>query len=109
VAAPVGDHAVEGYVDLLYETADGLALVDYKTDAVSGPADVDAKVARYRHQLAAYALALEATTGLAVVSATLVFCTAGEPVERSIADLEAATREVRRQLCRTPDAAGAVA
>jgi ATP-dependent helicase/nuclease subunit A len=109
VAAPVGDQAVEGYVDLLYETTDGLVLVDYKTDAVAGPSDVDAKVARYRHQIAAYALALEATTGLAVVSAFLVFCTAGAPIERSIPDLEGAKVEVRHQLRRMPDEAGALA
>ena len=108
VAAPVGDQAVEGYVDLLYETADGLVLVDYKTDAVAGPSDVDAKVARYRHQIAAYVLALEASTGLTVTAAFLVFCTAGAPIERPVPDLEAATLEVQALLRPAADAAGAL-
>ena len=34
VAAPVGDRVIEGYVDLLVETPDGLVIVDYKTDTV---------------------------------------------------------------------------
>jgi ATP-dependent helicase/nuclease subunit A len=35
VAAPLGDRAIEGYIDLLYETPTGLVLVDYKTDTVT--------------------------------------------------------------------------
>ncbi|MEX2658973.1 MAG: UvrD-helicase domain-containing protein [Acidimicrobiales bacterium] len=96
VAAPVGDRAVEGYIDLLYETPEGLVLVDYKTDSVTGPADADAKTARYGLQTATYALALEASTGLEVVAAHLVFCTAGEPLERQVPDLPGLKEQVRR-------------
>jgi ATP-dependent helicase/nuclease subunit A len=96
VAAPVGDRAVEGYIDLLYETPEGLVLVDYKTDSISGPADADAKTARYGLQTATYAVALEASTGLDVVAAHLVFCTAGEPLERAVPDLPGLKAEVRR-------------
>ncbi len=71
-------------------------VVDYKTDAVSGPADADAKTARYSLQTAAYALALEASTGLEVVSAHLVFCTSGAPIERSVPHLSERKQEVRR-------------
>lgn len=98
VAAPVGDRAVEGYIDLLYETSDGLVLVDYKTDTVAGPADADAKVDRYGRQAATYALALEASTGLSVAAAHLVFCTTGEPIERPVPDLAETVAEVRAQL-----------
>jgi ATP-dependent helicase/nuclease subunit A len=102
VAAPVGDRAVEGYIDLLYEGPEGLVLVDYKTDAVAGPADADARAARYGVQTAAYAVALEASTGLSVVAAHLVFCTTGEPIERAVPDLPAAKAAVVELLRATP-------
>jgi ATP-dependent helicase/nuclease subunit A len=102
VAAPVGVRAIEGYVDLLYERSDdeggGLVLVDYKTDRVSGEAEVDAKVARYAVQTAAYALALEVSTGLHVAEARLVFTRVGGAVERVVPDLEAAKQQVRALL-----------
>ena len=53
-----GDTLLEGYVDLVYRTPDGLVVVDYKTDAWRADADLDAKLARYRLQGASYALAL---------------------------------------------------
>ena len=96
VAAPVGDRAVEGYIDLLYETPEGLVLVDYKTDEISGPAEADRKTARYALQTATYALALEVSTGLEVIAAHLVFCTTGAPLERVVPDLAARKDEVRR-------------
>lgn len=94
VAAPLGARAVEGYIDLLYETPDGLVLVDYKTDTVGGPAEVDAKVARYALQTATYAIALERSTELTVVEARLVFCTTDDPVERAVPDLAGAKAQV---------------
>ena len=54
VAAPVGDRVLEGYVDLLVRTPDGLVIVDYKTDQWSGPVQTAERVGRYRLQLAAY-------------------------------------------------------
>nr|MDQ3385860.1 UvrD-helicase domain-containing protein [Actinomycetota bacterium] len=96
VAAPVGDRSVEGYIDLLYETPEGLVLVDYKTDVISGPAEADRKTARYALQTATYALALEVSTGLEVVAAHLVFCTMGPPLERVVPDLATRKDEVRR-------------
>ncbi len=98
VAAPVGDRAVEGYIDLLYESAEGLILIDYKTDTISGPVEADAKTDRYALQTATYALALEASTGLEVVAAVLVFCTTGAPLERVVPDLAGRKDEVRRLL-----------
>ena len=55
VATPVDGTTLEGYVDLVYRRPDGLVVVDYKTDAWADDADLDAKVARYRLQGAAYA------------------------------------------------------
>ena len=58
VAAPVGDGALEGFIDLLFEEEDGLVVVDYKTDAVD--AGHTAEAARgYELQAGAYALAIE--------------------------------------------------
>ena len=95
VATTVGDRIVEGYVDLIHRRADGLVVVDYKTDVVGSAADLDAKVDRYRLQGATYALAVAQATGEQVVEVVFVFCTAGEPHERSVVDLESAIAEVR--------------
>ncbi len=57
VAAPVGDRVLEGYVDLLVRTPDGLVIVDYKTDQWSGPVQTAERIGRYRLQLAAYGAA----------------------------------------------------
>lgn len=96
VGAPLGAVMVEGYVDLLIRTPEGLIIVDYKTDAATSPAAIDAKVAAYELQGAAYAVALEATTGLDVLDCRFVFCMNGEAVERSVADLDAAKQRVRQ-------------
>jgi ATP-dependent exoDNAse (exonuclease V) beta subunit len=94
VAAPVGDALVEGFIDLLYETADGLVVVDYKTDTVRSPAEVDAAVARYRLQGATYAVALERDLGRPVVAVRFVFTCGGTAVERDLDDLPSATADV---------------
>jgi ATP-dependent exoDNAse (exonuclease V) beta subunit len=96
VTAPLGERAIEGYIDLLYETPDGLVLIDYKTDAVRTHADADAKVERYALQIAAYAVALEQSTGLQVAEARLVFCTTSKPIERALPNLSAAMDQVRQ-------------
>jgi ATP-dependent helicase/nuclease subunit A len=72
VAVPVGaDGVLEGFVDLLYEDDDGLVVVDYKTDRTSD--GVESGAAAYRLQLAAYATALESSTGRTVHRCVLVF------------------------------------
>ena len=103
VAAPVADRVIEGYIDLLIETPDGLVIVDYKTDTVRSEAEVDAKLAAYELQGAAYALALETATGLTVIDCRFVFCRPSGAIERRIADLDAATDRVRRHLEAVPD------
>jgi ATP-dependent exoDNAse (exonuclease V) beta subunit len=60
---------VTGKVDLAYRAADGLVVVDYKTDAPGeGPAREE-----YRDQLAVYAAALARATGERVARGHLVF------------------------------------
>ncbi|MGH9012710.1 MAG: UvrD-helicase domain-containing protein [Acidimicrobiia bacterium] len=95
VAANVDGITVEGFVDLLVDGPSGLVVVDYKTDRAPGEADLDASMAKYRVQGAAYALALERVLGRPVARCVFVFARRGEPaVERDVADLPAAVAEV---------------
>jgi ATP-dependent exoDNAse (exonuclease V) beta subunit len=98
VATPVGGTTLEGYVDLVYRRPDGLVVVDYKTDAWTDDADLHTKVARYRLQGAAYAVALEQATGEHVAECVFVFLGGDDAQERSVSDLPAAMREVRAAL-----------
>jgi ATP-dependent exoDNAse (exonuclease V) beta subunit len=81
VAVPVGDGVLEGFVDLVLEDGEGLVVVDYKTDVTGGDAGLGAVAARYRPQLASYALALEEATRRPVHRCVLVFVGDGDPVE----------------------------
>lgn len=95
VTAPIGDRVIEGYVDLLVETPDGLVVVDYKTDTVATDADVEAKVSQYALQAAAYAVALEVSTGVDVLECRFVFTSQDGAIERTLPDLTAAKQRVR--------------
>ena len=63
---------VEGIIDLIFREEQGLVLVDYKTDAVSGPA-LDDRFARYLGQGQVYALAAAEITGEPVREASFLF------------------------------------
>ena len=95
VAAPFGERMVEGYVDLVYRDADGLVVVDWKTDSLAGDDGVDAKLGRYRLQGAAYAAALEAVTGEQVARMVFVFLDRARTVEAELPDLRAAVDEAK--------------
>jgi len=95
VAAPVGDHLIEGYVDLLYRTDAGLVVVDWKTDHVVGDDDVAAKLSRYRLQGASYAAAVEAATGETVARVVFAFLREDGATEAELPDLRDAIAEVR--------------
>jgi ATP-dependent exoDNAse (exonuclease V) beta subunit len=77
VATDVGGTLLEGYVDLVYETPDGLVVVDYKTDAVPDDDALDAAMARYARQGGAYVLGVEQVTERPVVRCSFVFCGRG--------------------------------
>jgi len=98
VAAQLDGILLEGFIDLLVETPDGLVVVDYKTDRVDGDADLDAALARYGVQGAAYAVALETVLGRPVSRCVFVFARTGNPIERDVDDLDAAKAIVRRRL-----------
>ena len=103
VAAPFGQRLVEGYVDLVYRGPDGLVVVDWKTDAVDGDDDVEAKLARYRLQGAAYAAALEAVTGEPVARMVFVFLDRAGAVEEDLPDLRAAVEEAKAAVAGVSD------
>lgn len=98
VAAPVGDRVIEGYVDLLIDTPDGLVVVDYKTDAARTEAEIEAKLATYELQGASYAVALETVTGRKVIDCLFVFCNTKGAIERSVVDLDGLKERVRNLL-----------
>jgi ATP-dependent exoDNAse (exonuclease V) beta subunit len=103
VGAPIGGPdgvVVEGYVDLLFETPEGLVVVDYKTDRVDG--DPGAHIARYRIQGAAYATALEEALSRRVRRCVFVFVGTGRPIECEIPDLPDAVAEVRARVSGAP-------
>lgn len=95
VGAPLGNVMIEGYIDLLVQTPEGLIIIDWKTDAVSSPREIDAKLAAYELQGATYAVALEESTGIDVVDCRFVFCRASGAIERSVVDLTGAKQRVR--------------
>jgi ATP-dependent helicase/nuclease subunit A len=98
VAAVVGGVTVEGFVDLLIETLEGLVVVDYKTDQVPTDAELDAAMDRYRIQGAAYALALERALGAPVARCVFVFARRRRAVERDVDDLPAAIDDVVQRI-----------
>ena len=66
--------ALEGIIDLLYETDDGeLVVLDYKTDDVRSARDLERKRARYRYQGACYAYAVARATGKRVRAVQFLF------------------------------------
>jgi ATP-dependent helicase/nuclease subunit A len=93
---PIGDRLLEGYVDLLYRSDDGLVVVDHKTSASADPDELDRRVAGYRLQGAAYAVALGRATGEPVTRVVFLFLTPQGAVERELTDLDAAMADVER-------------
>ena len=81
VVAELGATVLEGYIDLLVRTPAGLVIVDYKTDQWRPGADQAGRVARYRHQLAAYGLALGRLLDEPVAGGVLVRCRPDGPAE----------------------------
>lgn len=71
---------LQGVVDCYFETADGVTVVDFKTDRVT-PQSAPLRAAEYRPQLMAYSRALEEITGKAVARRVLWFFSVGCAVE----------------------------
>ncbi len=95
---PVGGRQLEGYIDLLYRSAEGLVVVDYKTAGTSRRDELDRRVVDYTVQGASYALTVSEATGERVVRMTFVFLTPQGPVEISIPRLDDAIDTVHARL-----------
>jgi ATP-dependent exoDNAse (exonuclease V) beta subunit len=96
VATAVDDVVVDGYIDLCALLADGLVIVDFKTDAVADEGAVAGAAEHYRWQAAAYALALADATGKPVNRCVLVFlATPGGAVEFEVGGLPGLVQQVR--------------
>lgn len=116
VAVPVVGLTLEGYVDLVYRdmgAAGGLVVVDYKTDAIRGVADLSARLAHYRVQGAAYAIAVAAATGERVDRCVFVFLAPTEAREvviggDELVDAIAAVRSLITSVRDEPPALGPV-
>ena len=76
---PVGDGALEGFVDLLFEEDDGLVIVDYKTDSVK-PEEVANAANRYSLQAGSYALLAQRATSKPVKEIVFLFLQPNESV-----------------------------
>ena len=96
VCTPVDGRLLEGYIDLLYRGRDGLTIVDHKTSASSDSDELDRRVLGYKNQGAAYALAVEATTGETVAAVTFLFLTPQGAFARALDDLRGAVEHVRQ-------------
>ncbi len=71
---------LQGIIDCLVEEADGLTVIDYKTDRVSSAAAAE-RAQRYRSQIGAYARAAERIFGNSVKRRVLHFLSPGVSVE----------------------------
>jgi ATP-dependent helicase/nuclease subunit A len=82
----LGNHTVEGFIDLLIDDGDALEVVDWKTDQISA-AEVDDRLENYKLQAGLYVLGIETATGRSVGKVTYVFTgpeieiSPGEPAE----------------------------
>ena len=94
VAAPEGPVLVEGFIDLVFETEEGLVVVDYKTDGIETPEEIARSMERYRLQGGTYALALEHATDRSVAKVVFLFLHTGSEVVMQ--DLPSAMQQVQK-------------
>src|SRR5262249_38055774 len=80
----VEDVVVRGQVDLWFEEGGELTIVDYKTDAVSGP-EAHQRAGDYALQLRLYAMAVERIAGRAPDRAWLPFLRPDKAVQVDLA------------------------
>ena len=83
IIADIGGRTVEGVIDLLVETPDGMVVIDYKTDTVRSAAERAAKAAAYAPQITAYTRAVT-QAGRHVHQALLCFIAKNAVVEEPV-------------------------
>jgi ATP-dependent helicase/nuclease subunit A len=97
-AVALNGQTLEGFVDLLIETPEGMEIIDWKTDQVS-ESEVPDRLRQYELQAGLYVHGIETATGKRVASVTYVFASARAEVapqstprqlaEAALADLNA--------------------
>jgi ATP-dependent helicase/nuclease subunit A len=92
VGCAIDGVTLEGFVDLLWESTDGLVVVDYKTDNIGTESRLGDLAARYSVQGAAYALALQQLLEREVARVVLVFAGTVAAREVVVPDLPTAIR-----------------
>jgi ATP-dependent helicase/nuclease subunit A len=100
---------LEGFIDLVIESGDGIEIIDWKTDDL-GADEVDARLDEYRVQAGLYVYGLEAALGRPVTGVTYVFAkpkverSLGEPGElRSLGEAELVAQRYGAAAARTPE------
>lgn len=91
----IGGTTLEGFVDVLIDGADGIEIVDWKTDQISEK-EIDARLERYRLQAGLYVLGIEAATNRKVSMVNYVFASPG--IERSPGAPDELSRYARERL-----------
>jgi ATP-dependent helicase/nuclease subunit A len=71
---------VQGVIDCMFEVADGLVILDYKTDRIA-PDELQEAAERYRHQLAVYKQAVEISIGRPVTHQYLYFFSIAKAIQ----------------------------
>ncbi|MFW6108203.1 MAG: UvrD-helicase domain-containing protein [bacterium] len=85
-ALEVGGTVLSGAMDLVLVEPEGVAVVDFKTDAVSGAAAAEARAATYRPQMLAYALAASRLLCAPVTEVVICFVSSGREVALPISE-----------------------
>ena len=98
VGAPEGGIILEGFIDLVFETDEGLVIVDYKTDGLNTAEEISRSMDKFKLQGGSYALALERLTGRSVVKIVFLFLYSGAEVVME--NLPGAMSAVRKEVLR---------
>ena len=96
VAASEGSALIEGFIGLVFETKEGLIVVNYKTDGIETAKEIARSMERHRLQdgTYTYALGLETATGKSVTKVIFLLLHTG--VKLVMDDLPGAMNDVRR-------------
>jgi len=95
VAASEGSVLIEGFIGLIFETKEGLIVVDYKTDGIETAKEIARSMERYGLQdgTYTYALGLETAAGKSVTKVIFLLLHTG--VKFVMDDLPGAMNDVR--------------
>jgi ATP-dependent helicase/nuclease subunit A len=104
-AVAIDGTVLEGFIDLVIETDDGIEIVDWKTDDIE-PDEIDTRLVQYKAQAGLYVYGLEAALGRLVTDVTYVF--AKPRLERSLGDRQELRELGEAELLRQREEAGSV-